>query len=374
MDRERAMEEAKSLAQQQQLMLQQHQLQQHQQHQLQLQQHQHQQMLLLQQQIQHQQNIQLQQHQQEAALSRLGSFRRPVQQPPQQQQLIPSINPNPNLNHPLISNHLHNPNPNLNSNPNPSPNPNPNPSSSAVPKVMRNPAELQMAYQDLNKVCNPDYKTPFSSLQDACERLLPYHVVADYEAEEDDRILYSDTTGQMLSRGQQWDNNIAAKVAEFSETFRKQVFAFNIINHKRALGEFRMEERLLIEKLLMEDEQQSLVELSQELESRQNAGREANLRMVAMVQAEQARAESQAHAHAEMMARGPVRPNALGFQGSNIQIGHNIANREVNPEEMINGWRNNAQRDENEPTEDFLNDEETKNGDGGMGEFDLNTR
>ncbi|KAK1361106.1 GLTSCR1 domain-containing protein [Heracleum sosnowskyi] len=360
------MEEAKYLAQQQQLMLQQHHhhlQQQQQQHQLQQHQHQHQQMLLLQQQIQLQQQ---KQHQQQASLSRLESFRRPPPQQQQPQQLIPSINPNPNLNHPLISNHLQNPNPNL------SPNPNPNPSSSAVPKVMRNPAELQMAYQDLRKVCNPDYKTPFSSLEDACERLLPYHVVADYEAEEDDRILHSDNTGQMLSRAQQWDNNIAAKVAEFAETFRKQVFAFNIINHKGALGEFRMEERLLIERLLMGEESQSLVELREELQSRQNAGHEANLRMVAMVEAEQARAESQAHA--EMMARGPIRPNALGFQGSNIQIGQNIANQGVNPEEMINEWGNNAQRDENEPTEDFLYDEETENGDAGKGEFDLNTR
>ncbi|KAL8135378.1 uncharacterized protein LOC141713297 [Apium graveolens] len=337
MDRERAMEEAKSLAQQQQqqqqqqLMLQQHHhhhhhlQQQQQQLELEQQQHHHQQMLLLHQQIQHQQQLQ----QQSSSLSRLASFRRP------QQQLIPSINPNPNLNHPLISNPLQNPNPNL------------NPSSSSVPKAMRNPAELQMAYQDLRRVCHPDYKTPFSSLQDACERLLPYHVVADYEAEEDDRILDSGTKGQMISRAQQWDNNIAAKIAEFAETFRKQVFAFNIINNKRALGEFRMEERLLIERLHKEDERQSLVELREELESRQNAGREAN--MVAMVQAEQSRAESQAQA----------------------EIGRNIANQEINPEGMINGW---AQRDENEPAEDFLDDQETEYGDAGMGEFDLNTR
>lgn len=162
MERERAMEEAKSLAQQQQVMLQHHHLEQHH---LEQQHHQHQQMLLLQQQIQHQQHKQLQQ--QQASLSRFGSFGRPLQPPPppqQQQQLFPSINPDPNLNHPLISNHLQNPNPNLN--------PNPNPSSSAVPKVMRNPAELQMAYQDLRRVCHPDYKTPFSSLQDACERSL----------------------------------------------------------------------------------------------------------------------------------------------------------------------------------------------------------
>uniref|UniRef100_A0A162AJD5 GLTSCR protein conserved domain-containing protein n=1 Tax=Daucus carota subsp. sativus TaxID=79200 RepID=A0A162AJD5_DAUCS len=219
---------------------------------------------------------------------------------------------------------------------------------------------------------------PFKiNLTGYCSQLLPYHVVADYEAEEDDRILDSDTTGQMLSRSQQWDHNIAAKVSEFVGTFEKQVYAFNIITRKRALGEFRSEERLMLEQILLQEERRALVEARAELDSRQKAGREAHeasLRMAAMAHAEQARAESQAHA--EMMARGPIRPNALGSQGSNIQIGHSMADQEQedNPEETINGWANNAQRDEKEPSEDFLNDEETENGDGGMGEFDLNTR
>lgn len=95
--------------------------------------------------------------------------------------------------------------------------------------------------------------------------------------------------------------------------------------------------------------------------------------MAAMVHAQQARAESQAHA--EIMARAPIRPNALGSQGSNIPIGHDIVEeQEVNPEEMINGWGNIVQRDEKEPSEDFLNDEETENGEANVGEFDLNTR
>lgn len=199
-------------------------------------------------------------------------------------------------------------------------------------------------------------------------------MVADYEAEEDDRILDSDTTGQMLSRSQQWDNNIAAKVAEFTATFEKQVYAFNIISRKRAAGEFRSEERLMLEQILVHDERLAMVELKSEMDSRQKAGREAheaNLRMAAMVQAQQARVESQAHA--EMMARGPIRPNALGSQGSSIAISHDMAEeQEVGPEEMINGW--GGQRDENEPSEDFLNDEETENEDADVGEFDLNTR
>lgn len=215
-------------------------------------------------------------------------------------------------------------------------------------------------------------------------RLLPYHVVADYEAEEDDRILDSDTTGQMPSRCQQWDHNIAAKVAEFTATFEKQALAFNIISRKRAMGEFRSEERLMVEQALLQEEKKAMLDLRAEIESREKAGREAHeakLRMAAMVQAEQARAESQAHA--EIMARGPIRANALGSQGGNLPIGHDIGEQPqgVNPDEMMNGWGNNAQRDEKEPSEDFLNDEETENGDTGVqndwrevGEFDLNSR
>ncbi|KAJ6693680.1 hypothetical protein OIU85_004456 [Salix viminalis] len=184
--------------------------------------------------------------------------------------------------------------------------------------------------------------------------LLPYHVIADYEAEEDDRILDADTTGQMPSRSQQWDHNIAAKVAEFIGTFEKQALAFNMITRKRALGEFRSEERLMIEQALLQEEKRLLLDLKAKMDVKEKASREAQLRMTAMVQAEQARAET--HALAEILSRAPIRASALGSQG-------------------------NAQRDEKEPSEDFLNDEETENGDTvvhsewrEVGELDLNTR
>ena len=58
--------------------------------------------------------------------------------------------------------------------------------------------------------------------------------------------------------------------------------------------------------------------------------------MVAMVPAEQARAESQAYA--EIMAQGPIRANTLRSQGSNLPIGHDIGEQAqgVNPDEMMN--------------------------------------
>ncbi|KAK7243179.1 hypothetical protein RIF29_37967 [Crotalaria pallida] len=248
--------------------------------------------------------------------------------------------------------------------------PNPNPVQQNQPqqqqKVNRpgpgSQMELQMAYQDAWRVCHPDFKRPFSSLEDACDRLLPYHVVADYEAEEDDRMLDSDTTGQMLSRSQLWDNNIAAKVAEFTATFEKQALAFNIITRKRAMGEFRSEERLMIEQALLQEEKRAMLELR-----------------AAMVQAEQARAESQSHAEM-MMARAPLRGSAHGSQGSD-DIGHDMGEQDQggNHGDMINGWGKNSQKDEKEPSEDFLNDEETENGETSTqdgwreaGEFDLN--
>lgn len=398
------MEEAKALAQHQQQLLLQHQQQQAQQHQQQQQQHQHQQFLLLQ---QLQKQAQQQQQQQQAAISRFPSnidahLRTPglLHQRPLNLQHNPSSNPTTNVVQ--QSHNLPQQNPNL-----------PQQSTQQSQhsqqqqqqqqqqsqqqqlqqqqqKMIRplNQMELQFAYQDAWRVCHPDFKRPFSSLEDACERLLPYHVVADYEAEEDDRILDSDTTGQMPSRSQQWDHNIAAKVAEFTATFEKQALAFNIISRKRALGEFRSEERLMIEQALLQEERKVMLELKAEIESREKAGREAReaqeakMRMAAMVQAEQARAESQA-AHVEMMSRAPIRASALGSQGSGVPIGHDMAEQEhgMNPEEMMNGWGNNTQRDEKEPSEDFLNDEENENGDTGeqeqwreVGEFDLNSR
>ncbi|CAN4089356.1 unnamed protein product [Withania somnifera] len=351
------MEEARALAQQQQLMMQQQQQQQQQ--------------LLLLQQFQRQK-----QQQQQDAMARFPS-NIDVHLRPQQllHRSLQSQNSNP----------IPNPNPRSSSNP-PSQianQQNPCTTQQQQQKMNRvapesNRVELQMAYQDAWRVCHPDFKRPFTSLEDACERLLPYHVVADYEAEEDDKILDSDTSGQMLSRSQQWDHNIAVKVAEFTATFEKQVLAFNIISRKRDVGEFRTEEKLMLEQLLLQEERRSLLELRMEMESRQKMGQEThdpNLRMQALVHAEQARAE--------MMNRAPIRSSALGPRGGNIQMGNDVGEhrQEVSPDEMINGWGNNGHKDEKEPSEDFLNDEETDNGDIGTqsewhggGELDLNTR
>ncbi|CAM8976549.1 unnamed protein product [Rhodiola kirilowii] len=362
------MDEAKALAQRQQQMI----LQVQHQHQQQQQQQQQQQMLMLQQ----------LQHQKQQAMSRFPSN-------------IDAHLRTPGIHRPML-------NPNFHQQPNPSPNPNPNSGAESLnqnqplshgvsaqqqqqQRMIRPPAnqtELHLAYQDAWRVCHPDYRRAFASIEDACERLLPYHVVADYEAEEDDRILDSDTTGQMMSRSQQWDNNIAAKVAEFTGTFEKQVYAYNLISRKRGLGEFRAEERLMIEQALLQEEKRAMMELKAEFDLREKAGLEAKMRMAAMAQASQS--QSQSHAHAEAMARGAIRANALGYHGNDVSMGHHDMGEQEhggNPDGMMNGWGHNGQRDD-EPADDFLNDDENEHGDAGAqddewqeaGEFDLNSR
>ena len=79
----------------------------------------------------------------------------------------PLTNPNPNPNSaPQQPNQLH-------PNPNSIPNPNPNSSSASTTVINQqqpHKASLQLAYQDAWRVCHPDFKRPFSSLEDACER------------------------------------------------------------------------------------------------------------------------------------------------------------------------------------------------------------
>lgn len=164
------MDEAKALAQhQQQLMLQQQQQQQ--------------QMYLLQQ-LQQQQQQQQQRQQQQAAMARFPSnidaHLRPLgANRPLNLGQTPNPNPNSNSVHPLHQQSSARPNPN--SGPQ-APQQllqqkvNRPPSQQQPPPLAGNQAELQMAYQDAWRVCHPDFKRPFSSLEDACERFVTFLV------------------------------------------------------------------------------------------------------------------------------------------------------------------------------------------------------
>ncbi|GLJ21948.1 hypothetical protein SUGI_0411080 [Cryptomeria japonica] len=230
-------------------------------------------------------------------------------------------------------------------------------------------AELEMAHHDAWKVCNPDIKRPFSSLEDACERILPYHVVTDYEIEDDDRLLDSDTAGQMLSRFQVWEQNLLAKVGELSVAFERQINTYNSLLRRRAQGDLRSEERLMIEQIILHDERQKLMETRAEIESREKAGREAaeaKRRIAIAEQQARAEAQAQAQAHAEVLARADAarveaaRVEALAKARAEEQhTVHESSMQEqgVNMDEILHNWGPLQREDDAEPSEDFLNDD-----------------
>ncbi|RWW05772.1 hypothetical protein GW17_00030934, partial [Ensete ventricosum] len=181
-----------------------------------------------------------------------------------------------------------------------------------------NPVEIEMAHQDASMVCNPDYSSPFASVEDAVHRLLPYHVVSDYNSEEDDRILESDTTGDTKSRSQQWDNDVLGTVTKFNAMFEKQVGNFNMMLRKRAQGEFRSEERLMLDKALIQEEMEAFLKTKVEIESREKADKEAAQAQMqmAMAQGEQAQAELRSDANV-YAASLPYEGNMDGLHGWN---------------------------------------------------------
>ncbi|KAJ3701481.1 hypothetical protein LUZ61_005186 [Rhynchospora tenuis] len=241
-----------------------------------------------------------------------------------------------------------------------------------APPQVRNP-EIEMALHDATKVCNPDVKTPFASIEDAVNRLLPYHVVSDYEAEEDDRMIEADKAGQTPSRLQQWDHNILVKIAEFTSTFEKQVLAFNIMTRKRSLGEFRSEERLHLEQLLLQNEKRLALETRAEIEARQKAAQMA----ASAAQADMmgpTRGSAPLRSHAAAVQGEDAQDQELMRQGSWAGNASNSGANAGNANENENG--DNDGEEEEEGGDDYLNNEENgEDGDGDSGgELDLNAR
>nr|XP_034604685.1 chromatin modification-related protein EAF1-like [Setaria viridis] len=170
----------------------------------------------------------------------------------------------------------------------------------ASAEAARARAAEQMALEDAWKALNPDFRTPFASVEDAVSRLLPYHVFADYE--EDDGVIDatvgggggSVATAIENSSAQKWEDDMGAEVDGFLEHFEKQVLTFNVMNRERAAGFHRAEEQLILEKALYDDERRqmdrvraALVQHQQQLEH-QREQQEAALRarMAALAQAQ----------------------------------------------------------------------------------------
>ncbi|BBN18606.1 hypothetical protein MPTK1_8g03900 [Marchantia polymorpha subsp. ruderalis] len=168
--------------------------------------------------------------------------------------------------------------------------------------VDRRPSQLEvdMARQDLAKIAHPDTQRPFSSLADACDRLLPYHILAEYDVEE-----CEEKEGmELLSRSRAWEESLRTQTLEFMATLEKQVVTYNTIIKKRSEGSMRGEERMMVEQSFLSDEKQKLMNVRAQIEAKDKAEKEAAEAKAkeAAVLAERARAEEQARAEAQAQA------------------------------------------------------------------------
>ncbi|KAF7008977.1 hypothetical protein CFC21_023617 [Triticum aestivum] len=160
----------------------------------------------------------------------------------------------------------------------------------AAADAARARAAEQMAYEDAWKACNPDFTTPFASVEDAVTRLLPYHVFTDY----DDEDTYIDAAGTEKSSAERWDNDVTATMMKQIAEFEKHVLTFNVIARQRAEGTMRGEEQLLLERALIQDEfrasdQVRVAHIQQQQQEEEEAARASRLAL-AQAQAQVANA------------------------------------------------------------------------------------
>ncbi|CAK9209769.1 unnamed protein product [Sphagnum troendelagicum] len=196
--------------------------------------------------------------------------------------------------------------------------------------------EVELARQDVLRVCNPDFKRPFSSVEDACERLLPYHIVAEYEP--DDMEVSTSESGVPVSRSQAWKESLESKSSDFMRMLDKQINTFNSIMRRRAEGDMRGEERLLVEKWLLVDERQKLADARAQIEAKEKAEREAQEARVkeALAQAERARAEALARAEAQAQAEAARAQATAQAEAAQQDDAEQQTNQVSNLQQVIN--------------------------------------
>ncbi|KAK3261820.1 hypothetical protein CYMTET_29292 [Cymbomonas tetramitiformis] len=140
----------------------------------------------------------------------------------------------------------------------------------AVPSgsSLKRPAELpadtlkhkllaDLVQKDCNRACVPDINRPFSSAEDAFERLFPYHVFAQDESDDEgyppEYSEEQDVTLR-LSRKQAWNQVFEKKGKEFLQRHAKQLESMEKIEKKQKISEHLTgEEKYQIELLIYSD-------------------------------------------------------------------------------------------------------------------------
>ncbi|KAG7672465.1 hypothetical protein Ndes2526B_g09014 [Nannochloris sp. 'desiccata'] len=81
------------------------------------------------------------------------------------------------------------------------------------------PHIAEVAEQDCKKVCNPDFNRPFTNLEDAVDRLLPYHILdTEEEAETDLKEAEEAGSSLALTRWDAWQGYAIKRANDIEKT------------------------------------------------------------------------------------------------------------------------------------------------------------
>jgi hypothetical protein len=150
-------------------------------------------------------------------------------------------------------------------------------------------------------------------------RLLPYHVFAEYEENDDVDEPISGGTSSIStttdkSSAQNWEDGMGTQLEGFFEHFEKQVLTFNVMTQQHAAGLNRAEEQLILGMSMVEDERRQLERLRAAVSQHQQ--QEAARARLALVQAQaQAQAAGGWHAFVAVgRGEGASRGQAVAMQ------------------------------------------------------------
>lgn len=134
--------------------------------------------------------------------------------------------------------------------------------------------EATFAYDDLKKASTPDLKRPFSSVRDACERLLPYHVWAEWDSEELDYSGETDFSPLLAEKWEAWADAVHTRSLSFKAQTERLVESYDRLLKRRVIGEMAGEHLVQNAQLLLQDEKAKLSDLKLQLAQKEKAERE----------------------------------------------------------------------------------------------------
>ncbi|CAL5219160.1 g942 [Coccomyxa viridis] len=191
------------------------------------------------------------------------------------------------------------------------------PSSVTIPVRAQPYVKRQQEYisEDVWRCCNPDIQTPFRNLQDALDRLLPYHVFHTEDGGEAEKDICKADDGTPISQQEAAKQQTVGKAAALLDKIQKLESQIAAEEAERAApGKARAEEEYYLATLVAGAERKEIARLQKEAQD--EAKRQLEARMNREMETQRALAQqlaSQAVAAALAASSAAMPPQSAGL-------------------------------------------------------------